>query len=208
MLKRWTVSKLIVGSAIGLLAASCSGKVAQCNALIEEINSAGSLAEQFEQEIETELAGEMERLSSPGDGTPDFAAMATDVQSAADKLDTKIRELVSTMVTNIGSVELTDETLAALQARHIELANALGEKGGEMTGALSSMSELLQSMDGLISDDGNFSPEQIEQLQSKAEELQTITGQIEVSGAAFDELSQEEDTIISEINGYCNPDAG
>ena len=206
MVSRRIPSKLMIGSAIGLLLASCSGKVAQCNDLVEEINNAGSLAAQFEQEIEAELAGEMERLSGSNEGVPDFAAMASDVQSAADKLDEKIQALVSTMTADIGKVELTDETLVALQIRHLDLANRLGDQGNEMTSALGSMSELLGSMDGLMSPDGNFTPEQIENLTAKAEELQTISTQIETSGASFDELSQEEDAIIAEINTYCNPE--
>ena len=64
----------IAGVVAGLATACGSSKQAQCNNLIEEINAAGSIASTFEEEVNQELAGEMQRLGESGSsGEPDFA---------------------------------------------------------------------------------------------------------------------------------------
>lgn len=198
----------IAGVVAGLATACGSSKQAQCNNLIEEINAAGSIASTFEEEVNQELAGEMQRLGESGSsGEPDFAMMATDVNSAADKLDQKVGELVGSMTEGVSAVELEDETLIEYQNRHVALAEDLQTQTSNMTNSLREMSTVLVSMDEVMQDAPNFSPEQMNQLQTQATELQTIATDIEASGSDFAAIDTNETELLNEINTYCGADA-
>lgn len=188
------------GAALGsaallLLVAGCGpSKVAQCNDFIEVSNDLGTQGETFGQELEAELN---EQLS----GSSDFGAIANDLNTAADTIDTKAGEFVQSSTSQLGDVELQDETLQGYQSSYIELINTMGTRIDDMTTAVRGMADVFEG----INPEALTSQAQVQQLEAQLIQAEAAVNE---AVAELDKTEAEEDALISEINSYCGATEG
>jgi|GEM_PF-6106920 len=188
---------LFSGSAVLLLlVAGCSpSKVAQCNDFVEVSNELGVQGETFGTELEAELQEKLSGQSSNG-SPPDFVAIATDLNTAADTIETKASTFLEESTTKLSAVELQDETLQGYQTSYVDLINTMGTRIDTMAEAVRGMADVFAEIDP----SSLTSNAQVEQLQASLEEAEA---NINATVAELDLSETEEDALIAEINTYC-----
>ena len=188
---------LVSGSAVLLLLVTgCSpSKVAQCNDFIEVSNELGVQGETFGTELEAELQEKLSGQSSAG-GPPDFGAIATDLNTAADTIETKASTFLEESTTKLSAVELQDETLQGYQTSYVDLINTMGTRIDAMAEAVRGMADIFEEIDP----SSLTSNAQVEQLQAS---LGAAEENVNATVAELDSSEIEEDALIAEINAYC-----
>ncbi|MDV3351678.1 hypothetical protein D0962_09705 [Leptolyngbyaceae cyanobacterium CCMR0082] len=172
---RLSRSILPVGLAALTLASCGPSKVAQCNAFADVINQAQVFKDEFETEIDsfTQQAQGAESLG-------DIQTAATQYISAVEKVVVSI----DGMVTSLGELELADEQLSQYRDGYAEIisgsATELNVAGEAMQLVANAESE---------TDLSNV----LEEFQGKANNAFTN----------LQTLSQNEATLVNDINTYC-----
>jgi len=186
---------LMASMGLLLLATGCGpSKVAQCNDFIEVSNALGTRGETLGTELEAELESKLASMNSSG--TPDFGAIATDLNTAADTIDGKMGAFLEEANTQLSGVALQDETLKQAQTDYTELINSMGTRVGDMTQAVRDMGTVI----GGIDPSTLTSMAQVEKLQADIEKAEANVNQA-VEG--LNELESQEDELVAEINTYC-----
>ena len=165
---------------IGLSSCGVS-TVQQCNSLAEVMNQ----GEEFKSEFETEMDAFGAQFEGTGNDIASINEMATSYVDVVGRVVTKIEE----MATDLTALELPDETLAGYRDQYAEVTSNFGQE-------LTKTSEAMATLQNVSNE---------EELMTAALEFQ------EKAVGAFTNLttlSDEGDAITSQIQGYCEAEAG
>jgi len=186
---------LLSGMALLVFVTGCGpSKVAQCNDFVDVSNALGTRGETLGTELEAELQTKLAGMESSD--TPDFGAIAQGLGEAADTIDAKMGQFLEESNTQLGGVELRDETLIQAQTDYLALINSMGTEIETMTQAVRDMGDVFAGID----------PNTLTNL-AQIEKLQADIGQAEANVNAaiegLDKLEAEEDALVAQINTYC-----
>ena len=165
---------------IGLSSCGVS-TVQQCNNLAEVMNQ----GEEFKSEFESEMDAFGAQFQNSGGDIESINAMASSYVDVVGRVVTKIEE----MATDLTALDLPDETLAGYRDQYAEVTSNFGKE-------LTNTSEAMAS------------------LQNVSSEAELMTAAIEFQEKAvgaftnLTTLSEEGDTLTTQIQDYCEAEAG
>lgn len=167
---------LSAGAAIAVTLAGCGeSKVSQCNRLAEVVNQTQGFMQEFEAEIQSfsQSAAQVKNLD-------DIKAAATQYTTAVDKVVANLDGLTTTLQ----ETELKDETLVQFRDEYTKVVQGFN----------TALQQASDAMDLVVTVESEAElPARIEESQKKTVE----------AVSSIESLSQEESTIINEVNTYC-----
>lgn len=167
---------MVLGVLAALVLTGCgSSKVSQCNDLAAVVNQTQTFMPEFETDIQafSESAAQVKNLD--------------DIKSAASQYTTAVDKVVAnlnTLVGNLESIALQDETLEQFRTDYIAVVQ----------GFSSALEEASQAMDMVVT----VASEDDLPATIEASQQQTVE-----AVSAIETLSQQEAQLISDVNAYC-----
>lgn len=167
---------MVLGVLAALVLTGCgSSKVSQCNDLAAVVNQTQTFMPEFETDIQafSESAAQVKNLN--------------DIKSAASQYTTAVDKVVAnlnTLVGNLESIALQDETLEQFRTDYIAVVQ----------GFSSALEEASQAMDMVVT----VASEDDLPATIEASQQQTVE-----AVSAIETLSQQEAQLISDVNAYC-----
>ena len=172
---------LSMGAVLTLGLSSCGvSTVQQCNDLAEVLNQ----SEEFESEFEAEMEAFGSQFANSGD-IESIKTMAGSYMDVVGRVVTKINE----MTTSLEAVNLPDETLAGYRDQYAEVTSQFAQELATTSEAMSSLKD----------------------VETEADLLPAATAFQEKAVGAFtnlESLSTQGDELTTQINDYCEAEAG
>ncbi|MEB3294899.1 MAG: hypothetical protein VKJ24_17215 [Synechococcales bacterium] len=159
---------------VGLLACGPT-KVAQCNAMIDELNKGEALAKKFET-----AESRMKKKAQNIKGIEDFRNMAKDLSQEFSTLTAEINQYITT----VKAVELKDEKLVGYREQAVSTYS-------DMSAAFQGMADGFKKLQSL-----EATPEGQRMLEQTSRVMDQIS-------EGMTSVEAEEDKIVKEINTYC-----